>query len=48
MKMRLLKRLKCTQKFEKLAWTSGATSWPAWTKLAVAVCLGRGGGGGNS
>jgi ribonuclease HII len=24
MKMRLLKRLKCTQKFEKLAWTSGA------------------------
>jgi ribonuclease HII len=24
MKMRLLKRLKCTQKFEKLAWASGA------------------------
>src|SRR5436305_14227843 len=24
MKMRLLKRLKCTQKFEKLAWESGA------------------------
>src|SRR5215813_1767096 len=24
MKMRLLKRLKCTQKFEKLAWTAGA------------------------
>src|SRR5690349_11740454 len=24
MKMRLLKRLKCTQKFEKLAWQSGA------------------------
>ena len=24
MKMRLLKRLKCTQKFEKLAWMSGA------------------------
>src|SRR5262252_42009 len=25
MKMRLLKRLKCTGKFEKLAWASGAT-----------------------
>ena len=24
MKMRLLKRLKCTQKFEKLAWAGGA------------------------
>ena len=24
MKMRLLKRLKCTQKFEKLAWAAGA------------------------
>jgi ribonuclease HII len=24
MKMRLLKRLKCTQKFEKMAWLSGA------------------------
>jgi ribonuclease HII len=24
MKMRLLKRLKCTQKFEKLAWQAGA------------------------
>src|SRR6476620_10694628 len=24
MKMRLLRRLKCTQKFEKLAWTAGA------------------------
>src|SRR5215813_14304127 len=24
MKMRLLKRLKCTQKFEKLAWTAGS------------------------
>ena len=24
MKMRLLKRLKCTQKYEKLAWSAGA------------------------
>jgi hypothetical protein len=34
MKLRLLKRLKCTQKFEKLAWQAPGW-WPEWMKSSA-------------
>ena len=34
-KLRLLKKLKCTLKYEKLAWAAGANLSPAWMKSAA-------------